>query len=53
MDKETIINETAYQVAVELAELMLRKKLITAKEYQSFKEEMFRKYKPVFSALYR
>ena len=53
MDKETIVNETAYQVAVELAELMLRKKLITTKEYQAFEEEMFRKYKPVFSALYR
>lgn len=53
MDKEVIINEAACQVAVELAELMLKKKLITPNEYSDFQEEMLRKYKPVFSSLYR
>ena len=53
MNKDIILKEAAYQVAVELAEVMMKKKLITSKEYEGFVEEMLRKYKPVFGALYR
>ena len=53
MNKDIILKEAAYQVAVELAEVMMKKKLITSKEYEGFVEEMLRKYKPVFGSLYR
>lgn len=53
MDKEVVIKEAAYQVAVDLAELMMKKKLITSREYDGFVQEMLQKYKPVFGSLYR
>lgn len=52
MDKRSFQNETAFQMAMYLARRMLAEKLITGKEYQSFKKEMLHKYQPFFGGLY-
>lgn len=52
MDKKLFFNEITFQVTINLARKMLNDKLITKKEYQSFKKEMFHKYQPFFGGLY-
>ena len=46
MDKKLFFNEITFQVTINLARKMLNDKLITKKEYQSFKKEMLHKYQP-------
>ena len=52
MDKKLFFNEITFQVTINLARKMLNDKLITKKEYQSFKKEMLHKYQPFFGGLY-
>ena len=52
MDKRSFQNETTFQVTMHLVRKMLNDKLITKKEYQSFKKEMLHKYQPFFGGLY-
>ena len=52
MDKRSFQNETAFQMAMDLARPMRAEQLITGKEYRDFEQEMLRRYQPFSGDLY-